>query len=116
MKNLAFYVCPKCSNLITTIGDAQISCCGKELEVLVAAKASQPHVVTIEPVENELYITSPHEMRKDHHISFVAYVTGDKALLIRQYPEWDLSVRFQKFGHGKIYFYCSNHGLFYQLI
>lgn len=116
MRNLSFYVCPQCSNLITATGDAHISCCGKKIEALVAAKASAPHLLTIETVEHELYVTSSHEMRKDHHISFVAYVTGDKAFMIRQYPEWDLSVRFQKFGHGKIYFYCSNHGLFYQLI
>ena len=86
------------------------------MEALVAAKATEYHSLDIEPVEDELYVTSPHEMRKDHYISFVAYVTGDKVLIVKQYPEWNLQFRFHKFGHGKIYFCCSNHGLFYQLI
>lgn len=29
MKKLKFYVCPQCHNLITTTGDATISCCSK---------------------------------------------------------------------------------------
>ena len=116
MKKLKFYVCPQCNNLVTSVGDANISCCGKRMEALVAAKATEYHSLDIEPVEDELYVTSPHEMRKDHYISFVAYVTGDKVLIVKQYPEWNLQFRFHKFGHGKIYFCCSNHGLFYQLI
>ena len=116
MKKLKFYVCPQCNNLITATGDVNISCCGKRMEALVAAKAAENHSLTIEPVEDELYVTSTHEMTKDHYISFVAYVTSDKVFMIKQYPEWNLQFRFHKLGHGKIYFHCSNHGLFYQLI
>lgn len=116
MKKLKFYVCPQCNNLMTATGDAAISCCGKRLEPLTAEKASESHVLTIEPVEDELYISSPHEMKKEHYISFAAYVTGDRVLIVKQYPEWNLQFRFHKSGHGKLYFYCSNHGLFYQLI
>ncbi len=116
MKKLKIYVCPQCKNLITATGDASISCCGKKLEVLDAVKASTGHILTIEPVEDELYVSSLHEMSKQHYISFVVYVTGDKVVIVKQYPEWNLSFRFHKLGHGKLYFYCSNHGLFYQLI
>lgn len=116
MKKLKFYVCPQCNNLMTATGDASISCCGKRLEALVAAKANEKHVLNIEPIEDELFVSSAHEMRKEHYISFVAYVTGDKALIVKQYPEWNMQFRFHKLGHGKLYWYCSNHGLFYQLI
>ena len=116
MKKLKFYVCPQCNNIMTATGEANISCCGKRLEALVAEKATESHALIIEPVEDELYVSSAHEMKKDHYISFAAYVTGDKVFMVKQYPEWNLQFRFHKLGHGKLYFYCSNHGLFYQLI
>ena len=116
MKKLKFYVCLQCNNLITATGDANISCCGKKLEALTAAKATESHVLTIEPVEDELYVSASHEMKKEHYISFVAYVTGDRVVIVKQYPEWNMQFRFHKSGHGKLYFHCSNHGLFYQLI
>lgn len=116
MKKLKFYVCPQCNNLMTATGDASISCCGKRLEALVPEKANEKHLLNIEPIEDELFVSSAHEMRKEHYISFVAYITGDKALIVKQYPEWNMQFRFHKLGHGKLYWYCSNHGLFYQLI
>ena len=116
MKKLTFYVCPQCNNLMTATGDANISCCGKRLEALVAAKVNENHSLTIEPVEDELYISSFHDMKKEHYLSFVAYVTGDRVFIVKQYPEWNMQFRFHKLGHSKLYFHCSNHGLFYQLI
>lgn len=116
MKKIQFYICPQCSNLITATGDATISCCSKRMEPLTAIKASQDHQLDIEPVEDELYVTSTHEMKKDHFISFVAYVTGDKVFIVKQYPEWNLQFRFHRLGHGRLYFHCVDHGLFYQLV
>jgi len=116
MKKLKFYVCPQCNNFMTATGDAHISCCGKRLEALVAEKANEQHLLNIEPVEDEFYVSYSHEMRKEHYISFVAYVTGDKVFIVKQYPEWNMQFRFHKLGHGKLYWHCSNHGLFYQLI
>lgn len=116
MKKLTFYICPQCGNLITATGDANISCCGKRMEAFAAAKANESHLLNIDSVEDELYVSSSHEMKKEHYISFVAYVTGDKVFIVKQYPEWNLQFRFYKLGHGKLYFHCSNHGLFYQLI
>lgn len=116
MKKLTFYICPQCGNLITATGDANISCCGKRMEPLAAAKANESHLLNIDSVEDELYVSSSHEMKKEHYISFVAYVTGDKVFIVKQYPEWNLQFRFHKLGHGKLYFHCSSHGLFYQLI
>ena len=116
MNKLKFYVCPQCGNLITSTSNATISCCSKILEELVAKKAEQDHKLDIEPVEDELYVTTKHEMKKEHYISFIAYVKGDRALITKQYPEWDMQFRFRKSGHGKLYFYCTNHGLFYQIL
>ena len=116
MNKIKFYVCPQCNNLVTSTGEIDISCCGKKIEALSASKADDNNKLNIEPVEDELYVTSNHDMKKDHYISFVAYVKGDRVLIVKQYPEWNLQVRFRKQGHGKLYFYCVNHGLYYQII
>ena len=116
MNKLKFYVCTKCNNLMTATGDAIISCCGKRLEALLPQKSENNHNLEIEPVEDELFISSKHKMEKEHYISFVSYVRGDRALIIKQYPEWNLEFRFRKQGHGRLYFYCIKDGLFYQNI
>lgn len=74
------------------------------MEPLVAAKANESHQLNIEPAEDKLYVSPSHEMKKEHYISFAAYVTGDKVFMVKQYPEWNLQFRLQKFGHGKLYF------------
>ena len=70
----------------------------------------------LEPVEDERFLTSSHPMTKEHHISFVAFATGDRIVLQRLYPEWDLQARIPGRGHGMLLWYCTQHGLFYQLI
>ncbi|AEV67715.1 helix-turn-helix domain-containing protein [Acetivibrio clariflavus] len=116
MKNLKFYVCPECINIITSTGTASISCCGRKLEELEPVKVDENHALSVENSEYEWFITTNHPMTKDHYISFVAYVTGDKLLMAKQYPEWPVQLYFQKFGHGILYIYCTKHGLSYQLI
>ena len=116
MNKLKFYVCTQCGNMMTATGNAQISCCGKKLEALEAKKVDDKHKLIVEPVEDELYVTTDHDMTKEHYISFVAYVKGDRALILKQYPEWNMQFRFRKSGHGKLYHYCTNHGLYYQIV
>lgn len=116
MKKIRFYVCPECENTLTSTGEAVISCCGKRLEALQPLKATEEHGLKVEVVEDELYISSGHEMLKNHYITFAAFVTGDRLVMAKQYPEWGMGFRLKKMGHGKLFFYCSSHGLFYQQI
>ena len=116
MKNLNFYVCPTCGNLLTSADEAAVSCCGQKLSPLEAVKAPEEERLTVELIENDYYITSSHPMTKEHYVSFVALVTGDTLILKRLYPEWDLQTRLPRSGHGKLYWYCVQHGLFYQLV
>ena len=116
MKNTTYYVCPVCGGITMTTGEAELSCCGRRLAPLAAEKAAAGEGLTVERVEDEWFITRGHPMTKDHHIAFVALATGDRVQLIRQYPEWDLSLRIPARGHGKLLWYCTQHGLFYQLI
>lgn len=116
MKKLNFYVCPECGNVITAMTDAGISCCGKKLKALEPVKASEEEKLSVEVIENDYYISSNHPMVKEHYISFVALLTGDSLTLKKQYPEWDLQVRIPGRTHGKLIWYCTEHGLFYQLV
>lgn len=116
MKKLNFYVCPECGNVITAMTEAGISCCGKKLQPLEAVKAAAEEKLSVENIENDYYISSDHPMLKEHYISFVTLLTGDTLTLKKQYPEWDLQVRIPGRTHGKLIWYCTNHGLFYQLV
>lgn len=116
MKKIKFYVCPECRNLITAMNHTTISCCGKKLTALEPKKAMGDERLSVEIIENDYYITSEHEMSREHYISFVALLTGDSMILRKQYPEWNLQVRIPVIAHGRLLWYCSQHGLLYQEI
>lgn len=106
-----FYVCPVCGNVIHTTGETVISCCGISLPPLEAEETDGEHIITIENVEDEKFITVNHPMTKTHYISFVAYVTSDKSHLVKLYPESNAETRIQFRGKGFLYIYCNKHGL-----
>ena len=108
-----FYVCPVCGNIIHSMGDSLMSCCGITLPALEAEEAEEAHAVIIESVEDEHFITVHHPMTKQHYISFVAYVTTDRIQLVKLYPEGNAETRLQLRGRGRLYWYCNRHGLFY---
>ena len=116
MKKTKFYVCPTCQNISFCTGEAEISCCGRKLKECIAEKADESHDIAVEPVENQWYLSSDHDMTKEHYISFIAFLTGEKINVIKQYPEWNLSVRLDKKEHGKLLWYCTKDGLFYKNI
>ena len=111
MKRLKFYVCPNCSNVITATGEAEVSCCGRKLNALLAKPSDEKHYLNVETIEDDYYITFSHEMTKEHYLNFIAYVSYDKVLLVRLYPEQGGEVRFPILRQGKLYFGCNKHGL-----
>lgn len=107
-----FYVCPLCGNVLCSIGNSLISCCGITLPALEAEEADECHAICIENVEDEHFITIPHPMTKAHYISFVAFITSDRVQLVKLYPEGNAQTRIQLRGFGTLYWYCNRHGLF----
>ncbi|MEG0036022.1 MAG: helix-turn-helix domain-containing protein [Oscillospiraceae bacterium] len=116
MKKAKYFVCPDCGNVTVCTGNAAVSCCGRTLAALTAQKAAPTQKLTVEPVEDEWYITSDHPMQKEHYISFLAIVTGESIQLIKQYPEWNLQARIPNRGHVTLLWYDTQQGLFYQLL
>ena len=111
------YVCPVCGNVLHSTGQAVVSCCGVALpaqDIADAENADEHHQLTVERVEDELFVTIHHPMTKEHSISFIAYLTGDKFQLVKLYPEGNATCRFPLRGKGVLYFYCNRHGLMKQ--
>ncbi len=97
---------------IHTIGSALVSCCGITLPALEAEEADDDHTATVEPVEDEHFITVHHPMTKQHFISFAAFVTSDRIQMVKFYSEGNAETRMQLRGMGYLYYYCNRHGLF----
>lgn len=106
-----FYVCPTCNNIIHSLSEAQISCCGNSLKPLIAKEIDEHHKVTIEKVEDEIFVKVDHPMTKEHYISFMAYITFDKVQFIKLYPEGNAEARFKPRGKGDLYIHCNIDGL-----
>ena len=127
-----FYVCPVCGNVIQSIGEAVISCCGITLPPVmpepagngravpdsadngraVPDSADDAHSMNIEIVEDEYYVTLDHPMTKDHYISFIAAVSDQGIQFVKMYPEGNAEARFKRSRVEKLYAYCNRHGLF----
>ena len=107
-----FFVCPLCGNVIYAAGNADISCCGVHLPPLEAEPSDENHGVTLTTVENEYYLTMEHPMTKDHYISFIAHVSGDRVQIVKWYPEQNPETRLPRIRRGKVYAYCNRHSLF----
>ena len=79
-------------------------------------KAGEGEKLTVEGVENDWYITGDHPMRKEDYVSFVAFATGDRLQVVKQYPEWNLQLRIPGRSHGTLLWYSKRQGLRYQLV
>ena len=112
MLRMKLYVCPVCGNVIQAAGEAVVSCCGITLPPLEAEPADDSHLVRVERVEDEYYISVAHEMKKAHHISFITAVRDDGFDTVKLYPEGNAEARFKVRGTRFFYCYCNRHGLF----
>ncbi|MFC4598802.1 helix-turn-helix domain-containing protein [Cohnella hongkongensis] len=106
-----FYVCSSCGNILVSTGSASIFCCGRKLECLLPLDSPAATKITVEKMDTDYFITFDHPMTKEHYISFVALVKSDRVLLNRLYPEQSPTCRFPVITGGKLYVYCTKHGL-----
>lgn len=116
MRKMNIYICPICGNIITALGKGSFSCCGINLIEQYAEECDDEHLIQLDSVEDEHLVTINHPMSKKHYISFIAYITLDRAEVIKLYPEQDIVVRFKRKGHGVLYAYCNKHGLFKKIL
>lgn len=114
MKKLKFYVCKECGNIITATAEASVTCCGNKLTALEPRKAEENEKLKVEDIGGELYVSSDHEMTKEHYISFAAYQSDSSFMMFRQYPEWNVQFNLPLFRSGRLVWYCTKCGLLCQ--
>lgn len=114
MKKTLFYVCPGCGNIICSVSEADISCCGKKLQSLTMRKAQKHETLSVEVIDNEFFISTDHEMTREHYISFAALLSDETVIIRKRYPEWDFNTRFPRIPYAILVWYCTKHGLMYQ--
>ena len=107
-----FNVCPICGNVVYSTGEGSFCCHGITLPRLEAEEPDGEHAPSIEVIDGEYDVRIDHPMRKDHYVSFLAYVTTGTAQIEKLYPEQDAHARFRMNGSGRIYAFCNRHGLF----
>ncbi|MGN0635652.1 MAG: helix-turn-helix domain-containing protein [Acutalibacteraceae bacterium] len=113
MLRVRFYVCPVCGNVICATGETVVSCCGITLPALEAEPSED---LQIDTVEDEYFITIPHDMTKSHYISFMAAVSDDGVQVVKLYPEGNAEARFKINRTKYLYYFCNRHGLYVQRI
>ena len=109
-----FYVCPLCGNVIHSLGQAAVSCCGVRLPEPEPEEAAGEHLLRISPVEDEFWVTLDHPMSKEHYISFLAAVGDQECQLVKLFPEGEAAARFKLSRVRRLYAYCNRHGLYWQ--
>ncbi len=107
-----FYVCPVCGNVIRTIGEAAVSCCGISLPPLEAEEADAEHAIQAETAEDEYYVRVAHPMTKEHYLTFLAAVSDQGLQFVKLYPEGSAEAYFRRSRVRALYACCSRHGLF----
>lgn len=112
MRQIRFYRCPSCGNVLTSTSEAELACCGRLLEPLEAQPATGEHGLSVEEVEDEYFVEIGHPMAKDHHIAFIACATDERIMLVRMYPEQGAQARFPQMPHSVWFACCTEHGLF----
>ena len=119
MKEVKFYKCPVCGNIVELIeGDIKrTKCCGQEMELLVANTvdaAVEKHVPVYEVVDNELVVTVgevEHPMSEEHYIMWVLLVTDNRSYRVELKPNDKPVVKLPYVDNSTLYAYCNIHGL-----
>ena len=119
MKEIKYFKCPICGNVIEVVnGDvSRVRCCGSELTELIANTvdaAVEKHVPVYEVEENEIVVKVGeviHPMEEKHYITFITLVTEDRVIRKDLKPGDEPVVRFPYIPGSTIYEYCNLHGL-----
>ena len=119
MKEVKFYRCPICGNVIELIdGDSKrITCCGKNMELLVANTvdaAVEKHVPVYKKDGEKLIVSVGeviHPMEEKHYIMWLAMVYDNKVIRVNLLPNEAPEAVFNYVENAEIYAYCNLHGL-----
>ncbi|MGN0739997.1 MAG: helix-turn-helix domain-containing protein [Treponema sp.] len=108
MKNIQFYVCKSCKNVVTATNPVQLSCCGKILEPV---RISGTMKAAVKDCGGEFYVQFEHEMTKENYVSAVFAVYYDRVLAIPMFAEQEASFGVNQVSGAEFYAVdCDNNG------
>lgn len=109
-----FYCCPTCGNVTWRFTDEPLICCNNKLSPLVPQPGKSEHYIHSEYSDDKRFcnLTSTHPMKNNHHIKFIAYVAGKTVLMTAPEPSHMLESTIPIMSGGKLYLFCTKHGLF----
>ena len=116
MEKTKYYICPQCGNIITSVKEVSLSCCGRRLENHIPKPAGDKGRLVFLKSDTGYGIMNHYPMTKDDYISFISIITEDRGLLIKTYPEWDKMYHISCFEKGIVVWYSKKDGLLYQII
>ena len=121
MKNVKFYICPHCGNIVEMIHDAGVNpvCCGQKMDELVPGAVEASHekhipVVTREGDTVKVTVGSvAHPMAEEHHIAWVYLQTdrGGQRKCLKTGSEPVVTFALSDETPVAVYAYCNLHGL-----
>ena len=94
------------------MGESVVHCHGLTLKPQETQECDAEHEICIEKVEDEYFVYMKHDMSKEHHISFIAALSGERIQLVKLYPEGNAEARFNMRGVKRLVAYCSKDGLY----
>ena len=121
MKNVKFYICPHCGNIVEMVSDAgpKPFCCGQKMDQLVPGSVDAshekhvPHVTVAEGVVEVSVGSVNHPMEDVHWIEWVQLVSDKgsyrKWLNPGEAPKVVFALADEK--PVAVYAYCNLHGL-----
>ena len=121
MKNVKFYICPRCGNIIEMVNDSGVSpfCCGQKMNELIPGSveaSGEKHIPAVQVLENAVEVnvgSVDHPMVDVHWIEWVQLITDKGSYRKWLNPGEAPHVRFL-LDHEKplaVYAYCNLHGL-----
>ena len=119
MSDIVFYRCEICGNIVALLknGGGTLTCCGQAMTKLVANStdaAKEKHVPVITKENGKIKVavgSTLHPMLPEHHIEWIALVTGDKTEIVYLKPGMEPKAEFAEVNSGTVYEYCNLHGL-----
>ena len=121
MKNIKFYICPHCGNIVEMVHDAGVQphCCGLKMDRLVpniTEASGEKHIpaVSVHSDYVEVNVGSVnHPMVEEHWIEWVQLLTDKGSARKYLNPGEAPNVRFLLGGEKPlaVYAYCNLHGL-----
>lgn len=112
MNRVKFYRCPTCGNLVTSVKEIEISCCGNKLIAVEARQSDEKkYVPIISEFDGQFSVKFDHPMTKDDFIANVIAVQYDKILVINLFAEQEAIVTLPQIGGLRLYLITSKDGL-----